>query len=1137
MRIAFLDPFTLDYVIETPRMRPLGGSQSALCYLAEELARRGHDVTLMNDTTTPGRSRGVECLRINEVPAAAYADYDAVIVLNWAEAKFAARARRGMRADAPLVLWSQHSHDQPAMRDLRDPGARAHWDALVVLSDWQAKGFYRQLSVEPGRIKVLGNAISPAFENLFADPESLAARKPWPPVLCYTSTPFRGLDVLLMAFPRVRGALPGARLRVFSSMAVYGAGPDTDRFRALYDQCRATEGVEYVGSVSQTVLAEELKDATCLAYPNTFAETFCIAALEAMAAGCVVITSDLGALRDTTAGFAHLLAPPPDKPAHAERFAEFTVRALNEYRESAVAKARLAQQVETVNRSGTWRVRAKSWEAWLEALIQATRARFDEPSRLMEAAAQHYRAARFDQAEAFCQAMLAREAGHPESLHWLTLIALDAGKPERAEALAARAIQSAPAKAVLHHNHGEALRRLGRRDQALQSFRRAVELKPGYAHAHFSLGAALAEQGDLEAAIAHYRRAIEIQPDFPEALNNLGGVLLARGRTGEAIAAFREAIARRPGFADALNNLGHVLAREGRLEEGAAYLREALANAPGCAAAHNNLGTTLLAAGRLKEAKAAFERALESDPGLAVARANLGAALQEEGRLEEAITHYRRALQSDQAIRTAWINLATALSEQGRWREAREAYERASEAGAGDAARMLRACVVPPIAASREELAEVRRIVTEDLAELSARALRIDDPAAEVSSVPFYLSYQGLNDREPLQTLARLYAKACPALLYRAPHCDAPRSVESGRKIKLGFVSRRIGRHSVARVLASGLIGRLSRERFSVQVFSFPHPRNHDLADMRACADRVELLPPVLRAARERLAEARLDLLCYLDIGMDPLTYFLAFARLAPVQCATWLHPVTTGIGSVDYFVSSALFEPEGAEAHYSEHLVRLEGLQLYYERPPRPEPLKPRAALGLKEGVTQYLCPQSPYKIHPDFDALLGEILRADPHGEVVLIEGRHAEWGQALVGRLGRSIGDVAGRVRMVAGLSSEGFQHLLASADVLLDPPHWSGGITTLDALAFGAPIVTLPRALMRGRVTYGCYRQMGMLELVARDEREYAALAVRLGTDRAYREAMRARILERSAALYRNEAAVRAFEHFACAALGV
>jgi glycosyltransferase involved in cell wall biosynthesis len=369
MRITFIDQMPWDYVVETPRVKPLGGSQSALCYLAEELVRLGHEVTLLNGTTTPGVCRGVKCLRLDQVPIVNYAGDDFVIVLNVAISGVAQQIRSAGARTGVLVLWSQHNHDQPAVKDLAERSNHDSWDEYVLVSEWQARGYTEAFGLDPRRIKILGNAIAPAFENLFPETGSVAAEKRWPPVLCYTSTPFRGLDVLLEAFPRIRAAIPGTRLRVFSSMSVYGFPPEKDKYAALYDRCRATDGVEYVGSVSQTELARELRQATCLAYPNTFAEGFCISVLEAMAAGCLVISSDLGALRDTTAGFGHLLVPHPDKETHARQYADFAVRVLNHFRSSEREQRRLAEQVAAVNRTGTWSARAREWEAWLASRL------------------------------------------------------------------------------------------------------------------------------------------------------------------------------------------------------------------------------------------------------------------------------------------------------------------------------------------------------------------------------------------------------------------------------------------------------------------------------------------------------------------------------------------------------------------------------------------------------------------------------------------------------------------------------------------------------------------------------------------------------------------------------------------------
>jgi len=370
LRIAFIDSIEWDYVIHSPRSRPLGGSQSALCYLAEALVKLGHDVTLFNHTTRPGRSRGVNCFTLTDTHLIEFSYFDVLIALNTGSAHLAKYLRAGA-GDSPLmVCWSQHNHDQPAVEELAQQSAHDAWDGFVLVSEWQARGYREVFGIQSERIKIIGNAVSPPFENLYAHPETMAAQKPWPPVLCYTSTPFRGLDVLLDAFPLIRAAIPGATLKVYSSLGVYQVGADEDPYAPLYERCRAMEGVEYIGSVPQTLLAGELKHATCLAYPNTFAEGFCISVLEAMAAGCLVITSDLGALRTTTAGFGHHLAPPVDETQHAALYADFAVRVLQQARSSPAEHAqRLADQVRTVHQTGTWAVRAREWSDWLTAEV------------------------------------------------------------------------------------------------------------------------------------------------------------------------------------------------------------------------------------------------------------------------------------------------------------------------------------------------------------------------------------------------------------------------------------------------------------------------------------------------------------------------------------------------------------------------------------------------------------------------------------------------------------------------------------------------------------------------------------------------------------------------------------------------
>ena len=161
-------------------------------------------------------------------------------------------------------------------------------------------------------------------------------------------------------------------------------------------------------------------------------------------------------------------------------------------------------------------------------------------------------------------------------------------------------------------------------------------------------------------------------------------------------------------------------------------------------------------------------------------------------------------------------------------------------------------------------------------------------------------------------------------------------------KIAVGIISRFLHQHTIG-YLNSDLIKRINRDKFQVTVFRFRGKDDQLSEAINQAADVVIHLPDSLAEARRMIAEQALDILFYLDIGMEPLTYFLAFARLAPVQCTTWGHADTAGIPNLDYYLSSVHAEPPDAQQHYSEQLVLLNGFPMYcrYPEPPKEIPLR----------------------------------------------------------------------------------------------------------------------------------------------------------------------------------------------------
>jgi len=661
----------------------------------------------------------------------------------------------------------------------------------------------------------------------------------------------------------------------------------------------------------------------------------------------------------------------------------------------------------------------------------------------------------------------------------------------------------------------------GNLSTAEQLYRQVLAASPRNADALHLLGVLEHQCGRCEAAVETIRRAIAVDPRQPIFHNNLAAAYRALDQLEEAAGSYEEALKLKPDYADALSNLATVELARGRATQAAELCRRALQLSHEFVEAHNNLGNALKDLGQLAEAERSYRQAIALRPDFALAHNNLGTLFDEQRRPADAQACFEQALKLDPQHAPAWNNLGNVLLVAGRHADARRCFQNSLTIEPRCGLRIKAALALPYVYRDAAEMDHERRRVEQSVYELLNQPLRVADPVHEIGATAMNLAYHGRNDRDLLQSIARLLLHAASGLNFVAPHCREQHGPKDQRSpLRLGIISRHLYDHSNAR-LNAGFLRELSQPDLHVTLLRFPGRDDDAMSRFVAeKADAVVTLPSQLEPARQAIADLKLDVLFYTDIGMEPLTWCLAFARLAPVQCTTWGVPGTTGIPNIDYFLSSSDLEPEGAADHYSERLVLLDHLPTYYYRPAASVTKRTRSDFGLADDRHLYLCPQSLFKLHPDFDAILARILKADSLGQIVLIEGGHPHWTHLLRERLAQSMGETVRRVLFLPQLPSPDFLELLALADVMLDPIHFGGGNTTLEALAFGTPIVTLPGNFLRSRVTYACYRQMGVLDAVAANTEDYARLAVELGTDADRRSELRSRLLAGNSVLYEN-----------------
>lgn len=639
---------------------------------------------------------------------------------------------------------------------------------------------------------------------------------------------------------------------------------------------------------------------------------------------------------------------------------------------------------------------------------------------------------------------------------------------------------------------------------------------------------------NLPAAIADVEGALALNPGDARGYNELGILCADDRQSDRAIEAFMRATALDPGYARAWNNLGSALRDAGRTVEAQSAFARATQADPRYPLAWANLGVAHRDLGRDDDAAYAFQQALALDPRQRLALTALAGLRRAEGSIDQAATLYERALTLEPRDANNWFLFAATLAERDDLDGAVRAY---TEAATRDR-RMLRAVfgrhlTLPMVAASSRDVESARARFERGLAavesELPARVVGLDAATVvdELRWTNFLLAYQGGDDR-PLQArfanvLARAIGTAAPQW-----HAALPRRHRQGRRLRIGFVSSFFREGTAGRYFEHWITD-LPRAHFEVIAYHLQPGRDPLAERIAARADAFRHCPrfrPTQVAARIR--DDAPDVLVYPELGMDATTFAVAALRLAPLQCAAWGHPVTTGHPTIDAFFTSGPMEPEAAEAHYTETLVRLPGIGTRYARPEVPARAT-REALGLPADGPLFLCPQSLFKIAPDDDPLLARVLAEVPGARIVLFEGRHPALTRKYLDRFGAACaaaGVDATRVLVRPQCRHDLYLQVNLACDATLDTLRWSGGNTTLDAVACGLPVVALPGRFMRARQSAAMLMLAGVPELVARNEDDYVAIAARLATDRDWRDALSRRLVDGQRRLFDDPEPVEA-----------
>ena len=786
-------------------------------------------------------------------------------------------------------------------------------------------------------------------------------------------------------------------------------------------------------------------------------------------------------------------------------------------------------------------------------------------------------------AEQLISQALASKPKDPAALNNLGTTLLRAKRLEDARVQFERAVKAQPGNADAQSNLGNVLRQLGRVAESVAPLKRAFAANARSPEIADLLGASLIDTGDGRGAVAVFeamvktrprhaqgwlhlaiasqmagnaKRALEaadaalaIAPGDARALGLRARALAAAGQATQARAAFEASVRAAPADALVQYNYGVFLREQGELGAAAERLRAACRLDPALTPAHESLVAVLLESGHADEALRLGSAFAGSHPDSAAALAMQASAHLAQGRVQEAIDLYRRALAMPDADASMVLGYGNALFAAGDAANAAKQFARAVEVDPQNARARFSLAMshLRPIYDDAGQMEASRRAFTRALADLDAwftPARAAAGALAVGSAQPFYLAYHPVDARPLLLPYGKTAARLMATGVATPPPVTAPAASTGPRKLRVGIATAQVRDHSVWNAITQGWVHHLDRERIELTIFQLERASDDETARARRSAAHVVDAPVGLAGWSQAIADARLDVLIYPEIGMHPLTGRLAALRLAPVQAAAWGQPLTTGLPTIDLYISAQAFEPPAAASHYSERLLALPRLGVCL-RPLNPEIVTPDfATLGLDPGEPLLLCAGTAFKYTPLGDAALVRIaagLQARGKGRLVFFldrwPGMSAQIEQRMRAAFAKAGVDYDRTVAWIPALNRGRFFGLMKRADALLDTIGFSGFNTAAQALECDLPVVAYEGEFMRGRLASGLLRHLGLDELVATVPEAFADIALRLVDDGAWHAQLQREIAQRRHALFYDQVPVRALEDALFEAAGV
>jgi protein O-GlcNAc transferase len=700
-----------------------------------------------------------------------------------------------------------------------------------------------------------------------------------------------------------------------------------------------------------------------------------------------------------------------------------------------------------------------------------------------------------------------------------------------------KCVEITPKNFESYYNLANAFKINKQNEEALNNYKESLKLNNKSINTHMNLANLYLDLGCIENGIKHSKEAIKLNKNNAIAHSNYANALNLNNQHKDAIYECNLAIKLQPNLAVAFANRGNANFGLGNFENAENDYIKSL-KIENNAYFYGYYGALLRYLGRNNEALGQYLNAYNLKPEISDLCINIGYIYRDLNDISNAEKYLIKALTLNNTNTKAYIGLATIYDLIGKSSKALDCLAKACEIESESIYNhwYFTLSQIPSVYSSELNSIEQEKLLKNNLLIIKERINKLDKK--EIVNLNnligvkqlYYLAYNENNNKDIISKYGDICCKIMNEWqLEKKLHFS---NKNKNELIRIGIVSDHIRYHSVWNAFLNGIITNLDKTKFEIYIYSLN--LKQDKETLKAINNSAKFIkgPKLLEQWAREIVGDCIDILFYPEIGMNAMTFRLATMRLAAKQITSWGHPETSGLPTIDYYISADLLETSNSEYYYSEKLIKLPNIGSYYY--PISVEYNYNNLINIKNNLRELniLCLGVPNKFNPKYDYIYFEIIKNNANANFIFLKDQNNKH-EALMVRFNNLADSYNIKLQnnftfIDSNLSRQDFSALMKNSTLLLDTIGFSGFNTAMQAVACGLPIVTLPNHFMRSRNASAILRLLDCTELIAINEVNYIEIVNKLIKNNYFHQEIIIKMKKNEKNLYLDENVIKTLE---------